>query len=98
MHNKAQSSSEILLCDFQSSVSCIKHNFHNPDSVAPKINDYLHEVLYFINRRYNVFPFTNKMFYVAGLKFHCNRLFAVLLDTWLHDFFTIAGLAICDVM
>jgi len=81
MHNKARSSSEILLCNYQSSVPYTKYNFHNPESVAPKINIYLHEVLYFLNRRYKVFPFTDKMFYVTGLKFHCYCLFAVPLDT-----------------
>ena len=36
MHNKGQSSSEILLCNYQNSVSCTKYNFLNPESVAPK--------------------------------------------------------------
>jgi hypothetical protein len=62
MYNKAQSSSEILLCNKQKSASYSKNNFNNPESIAPKINDYLHDVLYFLNRRYNVFPFTNEMF------------------------------------
>jgi len=88
MHNKVPSSSEILLCYFQRSVSYMKHNFYNPVTVAPKTNDCLHEVLYFINRRYNVFPLTNKMFYIAGLKFHCYHVFAVPLDTSIHDFFS----------
>jgi hypothetical protein len=79
MHNKAQRSSEMLLYNYQKSVSYTKHSFHNPDSVAPKIINYLREVLYFLNRRYNVFPFTNKMFYVTGLKFHCYCLFAIPL-------------------
>jgi hypothetical protein len=39
MHSKAQSSSEILLCNYQKSVSYTKHSFHNVGSGAPKIND-----------------------------------------------------------
>jgi hypothetical protein len=82
MHNKAQNFSEILLCDYQKSVSYTKHNFHNPEYGEPKINDNLHEVSYFLNRKYNVFPFTDKMFYASWLEFHCYCLLAIPLNIW----------------
>jgi len=95
MHNKTQSSSEILLYYYQTSVSYTKHNFHNPEPVAPKINNYLHDVLYFLNRRYNVFPSQTKCFMSLGLN---STVTVYLLFLCMYDFVTTVRLVNCDVV